>query len=471
MRKDYIFKCLATPGAKYVLDRQSNSFFTVNEEEYGELLRVEHGELEQHQSLAFEKYVELGVLQKNSVKEIENPVTELLPYFLANRAEHLILQVTQQCNLRCGYCIYSGKYTNSREHSVKKMTCNDAIKAIDFFLARSREMNHISIGFYGGEPLLEFELIKKCVEHVKNTVEGKTVNYLITTNGTLMNDEIQEFLYRNNFMLSISLDGKKEIHDESRQFISGKGTYDVIMGNIERLKKRFPDYMSNVNIMTVLTEKKSLPSVFSHFECCENLSGCNIRYSTIATNGLKEEFEADEEYLQSLRYEYLRLLLFLIGRLDQQDVSEFMQQSFRQFQYQYKKVNQNQQLSTKAHHGGPCIAGARRMFIDTDMNVYPCERVPDGIDSFKIGKVGKGIDVDKVEFLINIGKLTKDQCINCWALPNCTMCSQEIDIAGSELQPSDKLRCCKSEKQRVYTNIRDLCVLNEHNIDLQNEII
>jgi organic radical activating enzyme len=100
----------------------------------------------------------------------------------------MILQVTQQCNLRCQYCAYSGAYYN-RTHNSARMSFETAKRAIDFLLARSHESDHVHVGFYGGEPLLEFDLIKRCVDYVKKSVEGRSITFGITTNATLLNDE------------------------------------------------------------------------------------------------------------------------------------------------------------------------------------------------------------------------------------------------------------------------------------------
>ena len=84
--------------------------------------------------------------------------------------------MTQQCNLRCEYCAYSGIYDN-RTHSNKRMSFETAKKSIDFFLDHSRDSESIAFGFYGGEPLLEASLIEKCIDYINKNVEGKEVNY------------------------------------------------------------------------------------------------------------------------------------------------------------------------------------------------------------------------------------------------------------------------------------------------------
>lgn len=192
-----------------------NSVIRVSEEDYQELLHAKD-----ETSCIVKKYVDMGIFVENSIKKIEHPVTELLGYHTKYMCHYLTLQVTQQCNLRCEYCAYSGMYEN-RVHTNKKMDFEMAKKAIDFFIEHSRESKDIIVGFYGGEPLLMFPLIKQCVEYIESIVEGKKISYAMTTNGTLLNDEVADFLAEHEVILSISLDGSKEEHNLHRKFASG----------------------------------------------------------------------------------------------------------------------------------------------------------------------------------------------------------------------------------------------------------
>lgn len=175
------------------------------------------------------------MFKANVVEKIEHPGTEIIEHYIKTRIQQLTLQVTQQCNLRCDYCAYSGIYDRNRIHSKLRMSFETAKKAIDFFLERSVERLDIFVSFYGGEPLLEFELIKQCVEYINNQAEGKRINYIMITNGTLLSDKVVDYLVENNFALSVSLDGSKE-HDVNRKFVNGEGSFDTIINNIKRIQ-------------------------------------------------------------------------------------------------------------------------------------------------------------------------------------------------------------------------------------------
>ncbi|MFZ3070522.1 MAG: radical SAM protein [Anaerolineaceae bacterium] len=115
------------------------------------------------------------------------------------------------------------------------MTWKVAKRALDFLWEHSIDSGEVNVGFYGGEPLLEFPLIQKVVGYSKYLFWGKQLTFSITTNGTLLNPEIILFFQEHNFSLGISLDGPKEINDRNRVFANGKGTFDSVLHNINLL--------------------------------------------------------------------------------------------------------------------------------------------------------------------------------------------------------------------------------------------
>ena len=127
----------------------------------------------------------------------------------------LTLMVSQECNMRCAYCYGDcGEYNNKG-----MMTSETAIKAIDYLVENTKE-DKLAIAFLGGEPVLNFSLIKEVVEYCSkiSSESNKKFSYTITTNGTLLNDEIEKFLIDNNIKTQISIDGTKNNHDRMRYF-------------------------------------------------------------------------------------------------------------------------------------------------------------------------------------------------------------------------------------------------------------
>ena len=182
------------------------------------------------------KLKKTGLLLPNKKRITKHPETDYLPYIFNSNLRTLLLQVTQNCNQRCSYCVYSGKY-NNRIHSASRMSFEIAKEGIDMILKHSKDTEILFFGFYGGEPLLEKELITQCIKYIEENVEGKTIQYNITTNGTLLTGDIVELFVKYNVSLTISLDGPEEIHNKNRKFITGKGNpHSIIMNNLYILK-------------------------------------------------------------------------------------------------------------------------------------------------------------------------------------------------------------------------------------------
>ena len=164
------------------------------------------------------------------------------------------------------------------------------------------------------------------------------------------------------------------------------------------------------------------------------------------------------------------MLFSLIGKLDLKYVSDLVLNARLQTKVLNKRLHNKTVLDSTMHHGGPCLPGIMRLFVSTDGRLFPCERVSCEIDFFEIGSLDKGFNFNKMRALLNIGKVTKDECINCWNLPNCTMCAGEIDFKdGHTLQREEKAKLCALKKQRVEQQIYEQCVLKEYGYEIALE--
>ena len=320
-----IFKTFHTYKNAYVYDRHTNAVFAVEEEEYQELRKVEKGELAAEESPVIRKYQQQGLFHPNIVTTIRHPQTDILEHNAEKKLSQLILQVTQQCNLRCEYCAYSGIYEGNRTHANKNMDFETAKQAMDFFLAHSIESPDIVAGFYGGEPLLRFDLIKKCVEYLENKVEGKQLRFNMTTNGTLLTEEKMDFMVKHDFSLAISLDGSKEEHDACRKFANGKGSFDVIIQNVKNFEKKYPEYVkSRVRFFATINPYMDLGCVLDYFKTNEVIDDRAIVYNTMVESNLKTGTHYEESYYMIKNFEYVKTLFHIIGKLEESYVSRLM---------------------------------------------------------------------------------------------------------------------------------------------------
>jgi len=152
---------------------------------------------------------------------------------LDSELDTLILEATQDCNLRCTYCIYGGNYKGERNHKPITMSKDIAQKSIDYFLEHSKNKRPLrAVSFYEGEPLMNFKIIENAVERCKK--EDRTI-ISISTNGLLL-QKYADYIREENINVAISLDGPKEIHDKNRKSSNSKPTFDIIMKGVEGYK-------------------------------------------------------------------------------------------------------------------------------------------------------------------------------------------------------------------------------------------
>lgn len=196
-----------------------------------------------------ERYKNKGFLHEFAEYESKFNEEYFKKYLGQNGCKQLILNVTDACNLRCKYCyFYSDTYSYAPKMCNKSMSVYTAYKAIDVYLdyhknrLKKNKKASGAITFYGGEPLLQFELIKNCIAYASKI--DLSLSFHLTTNGTIMNDEILSFFVEHNVHVTISLDGPKEEHDRNRITCNQVGTYDIVIKNINYIKEKYPAYFN-----------------------------------------------------------------------------------------------------------------------------------------------------------------------------------------------------------------------------------
>jgi CLI_3235-class bacteriocin maturation radical SAM enzyme len=406
--------------------------------------------------------IKRGFLSSRKTLEIVHPADELLEYSLNNKIQKITLQVTQNCNLRCKYCIYtSSDIGKQRKHSNKQMPLETALRGIDFALERTKDNDKFNVGFYGGEPTLMFDMIKKCVEYTEEKAEGKELSFNITTNGTLLNEKLIEFFEKHNVTLTISLDGPKEIHDKNRCFAQdGNGTFDIIMNNIEKLRGKYPEYFSKIFFNAVLDPETDFKCTNEFFMNYETIKGMGVN-STIVDNKYSQEKPTfSEAFIIEREYEMFKVFLHKLGRIDEKYISELSSKRFLDIEKYVKRLLPTDCLQDKTHHAGPCIPGEARLFMDINGNFFPCERVSETSEVTKIGHIDSGFNMENIRNILNIGKITESNCKNCWALKYCTLCvafADNITELSAEIKKSkcESVRASTENIFKTYVTLRD----------------
>jgi uncharacterized protein len=423
---------------------------------------------------------------------------------LTCNCHQLILNVSEQCNLRCSYCYYGGASEIERRHSSRMMTWETAKKALDFFLPRCQgtlavwkaqikdpslardpgDVERPCVGFYGGEPLMNWPLVKRVIEYVRSLEDGDAYLLNFTTNATLLTPERSDFLGANHVVLLVSLDGPKELHDRYRRFTAGGPTWDIVSENLRYMKEKMPDYYKRyVGLSCVLAPPLDLRDVVAFVENWELNTGLGMRFSALGDDvpscfwepidrldrrigGQKELWQeyvaavhagriADDyapsgpreaRRLRALRHLHDRRLLKVYGRT--------------------KNMTRGKALLPETVHTnfGMCPPGRERLFVQVDGRFCPCERVPSQAVDFIIGDLEHGFDIDAIMRLGDgNAALLEDKCRDCWNLAMCTTICKSLVGGDGRLSRESKLKECEISKRTNHTALVDMCTILEKN--------
>lgn len=353
--------------------------------------------------------------------EILVPHLKALKERIDTNLQVLTLGITERCNLNCCYCIYSGRYKERRVHSKKVMDFSTAKKAVDYLKRHNRpEINPPGIGFYGGEPLLRFPFVRDVTEYAKHIFSKDTLGFTITTNGTQLTNEMLDFFEENAFYLVISLDGPQEYHDRSRKFRNGKGSWNRVIKNLEKIKEVYPKIFQH---RLMLSTTISSPANYKELDKFFSTIGVNQHIGLV-------EAATPNDYIQFghlAGYEYVLekfrdscILGRISDKLNHPEVSFVFNLFDEAITKLHKRNNRPIRLDMPSNHG-LCIPGGFKLFVGADGSLFPCEKL-EGYSGMRIGHIDQGIDINSVKILFDDFIKLKWQCEDCWILRFCPCC-------------------------------------------------
>ncbi|MEF9921445.1 MAG: Cys-rich peptide radical SAM maturase CcpM [Christensenellaceae bacterium] len=450
-----VFKAFIEGDGYFIYDRNTNKILSVPESDYKVL--TTSVDLE-NKSVVLQKYQSRGFLLESRLEKIKHPINDFLQTFEDEKVTQLILQVTQDCNLRCSYCYYVNEDYRNRHHSKLHMDTALAYKAMDYLLLHSAGKNEITLGFYGGEPLIKFDLIKECVHYMEANVQDRKVLFTLTTNGTLLTDEIVEFFIEHNVALLISLDGTKDTHDKNRVFANGKGSFDVVMQKVAHIKNKYPDFFKKLYFNTVISPEMDMACVREYYSANDVLEDAHFTSSTIQEFYTDNPVEYDDRLFIDSQFGEFQALLACAGRLKNTDVPLVYTGEISDITKMMQNLHTDFLLPSEYHHGGPCIAGSRRLFVDVTGNFYPCERVSESSETMHLGSLETGFQIEKAKAIMNVGSVTEKQCKSCWSLVHCRMCAAWADNLNG-FDKDKKLAACPIYQRSVIHRFKNICAL------------
>lgn len=240
-------------GYNIVLDTCSGSVHVMDDIAYDITALCKEKSAEEIKKYILDKYSSENICEKDvddcldDIKSLENAGKLFTPDTYENMAfdfkkrnsviKALCLHVAHSCNLNCEYCFASqGKYHGERA----LMSFETGKRALDFLVENSGTRRNLEVDFFGGEPLMNWEVVKKLVEYAREIekIHGKNFRFTLTTNGMLIDDDVIDFCNKEMSNVVLSLDGRKEVHDRFRKDYQGRGSYDVIVPKFQELVRR-----------------------------------------------------------------------------------------------------------------------------------------------------------------------------------------------------------------------------------------
>lgn len=345
-----------------------------------------------------------------------------------------IIGLTEQCNLRCSYCCYSGDYKNNRSHGILTMSQND-IELILNFIQKQTSQKPVRIAFYGGEPLLHFSLIEYTVRKARERWQEDVV-FSITTNGTLLSPEKIDWLVANDVELAISIDGTKTFHDQHRVDNQGNGSYTKIHNALSYIKRVYPNYIQNLILQMTLSSFRNLAHIAEEWhndDILKELTPSNI-------HGLSPNFAKGVE---KVNYEQVKeLYSYLLNVYENHEDWLVLKVFFEQTVADWRNrpildAGDFVPMST-------CIPVNTKLYIDTNLQIGVCEKMS---DNYRIGSIHDGINWNKANELVRkYYKKRENRCSFCPAVRMCDMCLTAVEYEDAQW---DIL--CHNEK--VYTKV------------------
>ncbi|MBC3889124.1 thioether cross-link-forming SCIFF peptide maturase [Acetobacterium paludosum] len=348
----------------------------------------------------------------------------------------LCLHIAHDCNLKCTYCFAAqGDFDGEK----MLMSLEVGKKAIDFIVAQSKNRENLEIDFFGGEPLMNLDVVKELVVYGNEMAEKnhKKFKYTMTTNGVLLNEETREYLNETMDNIVLSLDGRKEVNDHMRQTVNDKGSYDIIINNIKAMAEMRGD--KDHYVRGTYTHHNLDFSRDVQFLAEEGFKSISVEP---VVSEASKDYAITEEDLPEIFAEYDKLALSYLKR--------------HQDGLHYNFFHFNVDLDH-----GPCVykrlsgcgAGRDYVAVTPEGDVYPCHQFV-GNEAFKMGDVFQGITNNEIRNEFEAGNLLeKEACTQCWCKYFCGggCHANAYNFNGTIMKPHHV--SCEIERRRVENAI------------------
>ena len=400
---------------------------------------------------------------------------EIIERNLANTRQ-VVFEVTQECNLACRYCTFGENYDNHEMRNHKSMKIETVATFIDYMLTlknmhNSSHCSYFDVGFYGGEPLLNFALIEESVGYLKNLgVTDRNIGFSMTTNGLLIKEHI-DFLVRQDFHLFVSIDGDRECNGLRLQK-NGQPSFEIVFENLKFIKNQYPEYFKrNVNFAVVSNCKNTLERIYDFFK--EEFDK-TFHISEINKLGFNvDHLEKYHEMYKSVSQQIIDL------KDRRKDILDDM----------YEKLPEGSQLLYFCNHSlfnffrdyysllypywgnrlpsSTCIPFSKKVYITSLGSILQCERIG---HSPVLGKVTtKGVNIDFQQIADKFNAFADEiieLCTTCYNHRSCMQCGFYIE------KENGGFKCPKFKTKEAYRlELKKRITELEHNPGSYKKII
>ena len=419
--KDIMIHQYKFNGRNIVLDVCSGAVHVVDDPTYDIISMFETNDLETIKKAVTEKYKDRDDVTE---KDIENCYAQLLEMqkngqlFTADSFEPmagtlkartsgvvkaLCLHIAHTCNLNCSYCFASqGKYHGERA----LMSYEVGKRALDFLIENSGTRRNLEVDFFGGEPLMNFDVVKQLVAYARSIEKEKNKNFrfTLTTNGVLVDDDVIEFSNREMSNVVLSLDGRKEVHDRYRVDYAGNGSWEKIVPKFQK----FVNARGGKNYYMRGTFTHANPDFLEDIKTMLDLGFSELSMEPVvaASDDPAALTEADKPVVMK-QYEDLAKLML---ERDKEG---------KPFTFYHYMIDLK---------GGPCIykrisgcgSGTEYMAVTPWGDLYPCHQFV-GDEKFKLGDIWSGVNNKKIQDeFASCNVYAREECRDCWARLYCS---------------------------------------------------
>lgn len=364
---------------------------------------------------------------------------------------NLALKVTDHCNLACRYCFQHGQERPRGAAAPVHMDRETALAGVERLLEQAPPEAELVISFYGGEPFLNFPLIRAVVEHVAAAWPARTVGYIVTTNGTRVSDAALDFLVRHRFGVLLSLDGPAPVNDRYRVAKrTGRGQYAAAAAFLARLRARdsgYPersvrlamtlappvdylrldDWVGEMGIQPIanLCDQSEFPEAARIPWAAEGLDALFGRYLALvaechAADGLRDRTRLHRSFASAVFHPLLQTI--------------------------HRRRVGDPRIALGEM--GFCLPGRTKPLLHPDGHFYVCEKV-EGLPALRIGDEERGFDAAAAgRVLRRNGRIDLEGCRHCWAVNLCALCYFHTEDAGG-LAESRRARYCATQRDNL----------------------